>query len=165
MAIGRSQCTRRISRRLPSPQVTACMNLEWWDLDSVIHFRLIKFTLHQLMGTVCLVDLDDNFFYERHLLIIWQNSRLYTRFQKANLNLTPNKCSLFVRQVEYLGQNILTDGVSTDRRKFSALTNWPIPIPRQWSTNHHWVGIILPKIRPKFHPNLQPFIFPGTKKS
>ncbi|CAK1596610.1 unnamed protein product [Parnassius mnemosyne] len=67
--------------------------------------RLMELLLTGLIGDACLVYLDDIIIvgrtFEEHL----QNlERVLMKIQSANLKLSPKKCSLFKRQVSFLGQ-------------------------------------------------------------
>ena len=77
--------------------------------------RLMEQVLAGLPLSVCLVYLDD-------ILVPAQTfedgiSNLRTIFQclqVANLKLSPQKCTLFQRQIKYLGHIVSGDGVATD---------------------------------------------------
>ena len=46
---------------------------------------------------------------------------------KANLRLNPKKCFFHVRQVEFLGYLISTDGITMDPEKIRSVKEWPTP--------------------------------------
>jgi len=56
-----------------------------------------------------------------HLKTSFEVLRQHTLFAKLS------KCSFGKTQVEYLGHIITTYGVSTDPKKVSAMTEWPLP--------------------------------------
>ena len=45
----------------------------------------------------------------------------------AGLKLTPNKCKLFQKSVEYLGHMVSEEGVIMDPAKVEAVQQWPAP--------------------------------------
>lgn len=49
------------------------------------------------------------------------------RFQNEGLKIKLQKCHFFQQEVQYLGHVISSKGVSTDPKKISAVTNWPVP--------------------------------------
>ncbi|CAK1604110.1 unnamed protein product [Parnassius mnemosyne] len=49
------------------------------------------------------------------------------KIQSANLKLSPKKCSLFKRQVSFLGYVVSDEGIRTDPEKISAVKDWPVP--------------------------------------
>ncbi|CAK1595301.1 unnamed protein product [Parnassius mnemosyne] len=90
--------------------------------------RLMELVLTGLIGDACLVYLDDIIIvgrtFEEHL----QNlERVLTKIQSANLKLSPKKCSLFKRQVSFLGYVVSEDGIRTVPEKIAAVKEWPVP--------------------------------------
>jgi len=60
--------------------------------------------------SVCLVYLDDILVPARSFDGHIQNLRtVFSRLQEANLKLSPKKCTLFRRQLKFLGQIVRTD--------------------------------------------------------
>ena len=49
------------------------------------------------------------------------------RLQKAKLKLSPKKCILFQREVNYLGHVVIEEGILTDPQKIRAISAWPTP--------------------------------------
>ena len=90
--------------------------------------RLMEQILAGLLGDTCLVYLDDIIIvgkdFEDHLEKLDQ---VLSKIQGANLKLSPKKCSLFKRKVNYLGHVISSDGIQTDPEKISAVKDWPTP--------------------------------------
>ena len=87
--------------------------------------RLMDFVLPGLLYITCLVYLDDIIIFGR--TYEEQLSRLEEVFrwiQSANLKLKPTKCSLFQRQVAFLGQVISEDGISVQENKIDAIKDW-----------------------------------------
>ncbi|CAK1595807.1 unnamed protein product [Parnassius mnemosyne] len=90
--------------------------------------RLMELVLSGLIGDACLVYLDDIITvgrtFEEHL----QNLEcVLTKIQSANLKLSAKKCSLFKRQVSFLGYVVSEEGIRTDPDKVAAVKEWPIP--------------------------------------
>ena len=79
--------------------------------------------------TVALVYLDDVLVPGVSFLNHVSNLRqVFTRLQRAKLKLSPKKCVLFQREVDYLGHVVSEEGISTDPRKIRAISSWPIPV-------------------------------------
>ncbi|CAK1594350.1 unnamed protein product [Parnassius mnemosyne] len=90
--------------------------------------RLMELVLTGLIGDACLVYLDDIIIvgrtFEEHL----QNLKhVLMKIQSANLKLSPKKCSLFKRQVIFLGYVVSEEGIRTDPEKIAAVKEWPVP--------------------------------------
>ncbi|CAK1585606.1 unnamed protein product [Parnassius mnemosyne] len=90
--------------------------------------KLMELVLTGLIGDACLVYLDDIIIvgrtFEEHL----QNlERVLMKIQSANLKLSPKKCSLFKRQVSFLGYVVSEEGIRTDPEKIAAVKEWPVP--------------------------------------
>ena len=49
------------------------------------------------------------------------------RLRKANLKLSPKKCSPFQHDVPFLGHVVSQDGVRTDPQKVAVVEKWPVP--------------------------------------
>ncbi|CAK1579348.1 unnamed protein product [Parnassius mnemosyne] len=90
--------------------------------------RLMELVLTGLIGDACLVYLDDiiiigRTFEEHHQNLV----RVLMKIQSANLKLSPKKCSLFKRQVSFLGYVVSEEGIRTDPEKIAAINEWPVP--------------------------------------
>ena len=81
---------------------------------------------------VCLLYLDDILVpgktFKDHLQNLGQVLR---RLRKVNLKLSPEKTTLFQKEVTYLGHVVGEMGISTDPSKISAIESWPIPSKRK----------------------------------
>ncbi|XP_060564385.1 uncharacterized protein LOC132723637 [Ruditapes philippinarum] len=90
--------------------------------------RLMERVLAGLTWKQCLVYLDDIIAYsktfEDHLTSL---DEIFGRMSEANLKLSPEKCVLFQKQVNFLGHVISSDGVATDPRKIEEVRNWRTP--------------------------------------
>ena len=81
-----------------------------------------------LQRHVCLIYLDDIIVYGSTFETMIKN--LVTVFDKlveAGLKLKVRKCTLFARQVKYLGHVISDNRVETDPDNISAIKEWPQP--------------------------------------
>lgn len=81
-----------------------------------------------LLIDVCLVYLDDNLVPGRSVeeeLINLRN--MFKRLLGARLKLSPEKCTLFQREVKYLGHILSGAGISMDPDKKKAIQTWPVP--------------------------------------
>ena len=53
--------------------------------------------------------------------------QVLNKLQFANLKLKPRKCTLFAKEVEFLGHVVSEAGIKTDPRKTELVSNWPTP--------------------------------------
>ena len=53
---------------------------------------------------------------------------VFQRFRTNNLKLKPKKCSLFCKEVDFLGWTVSREGVSIAHGKVEAVLSWPVPI-------------------------------------
>jgi len=84
--------------------------------------RLMDFVLCGLSHITCLVYLDDIIIFgrtfEEQLIRL---SEVFDRIKTANLKLKPSKCSLFQRQVSFLGHVISETGIAMQTEKIQAV--------------------------------------------
>ncbi|VDP93771.1 unnamed protein product [Echinostoma caproni] len=90
--------------------------------------RLMSSVLRELIPQQCLVYLDDVVVHgkteEEHL----ENLRAtFECLRKVGLKLRPAKCTLFQREVRFLGHVISAEGIQTDDEKVNKVRNWPQP--------------------------------------
>ena len=90
--------------------------------------RLMEKVLEGLQWQSALVYLDDilvygNTFQEELERLV----EVLTRLRRANLKLSPKKCTLFQHEVQYLGHLVGRLGVRTDPGKVAAVVDWPTP--------------------------------------
>lgn len=90
--------------------------------------RLMEFVLAGLIGTSCLVYLDDivvfSRTFEEHISRL---TEVLTRLRQAGLKLKPGKCFLFRREIVYLGHVVSKEGIATDPSKTAAMDKYPPP--------------------------------------
>ena len=109
----------------------------------LFHFRVLPFglcnapaTFQMLMECVlaglqwhtCLLCIDDVIVFSQdfdsHLDRL---TDVINRIGHAGLKLTPKKCHLFKKEVEFLGHIVSSDGVSTNPEKVRIVQEWPVP--------------------------------------
>lgn len=94
--------------------------------------RLMERVLQDILSKICLVYLDNVIVFSETFEGMMENLRkVFLRLRSANLKLNPKKCSLFGREVKYLGHVVSEHGITTDPEKISAIENWPIPQNRK----------------------------------
>ena len=90
--------------------------------------RLMEQVLFGLPMSVALVYLDDIIVpgqsFSQHIANLRQ---VFERLRKAKLKLSPKKCILFQRKVQYLGHVVSEEGISPDPGKIEAVKTWPRP--------------------------------------
>ena len=90
--------------------------------------RLMEQVLVSLPVSVALVYLDDILVpgctFSQELANLGQ---VFERLRKAKLKLSPKKCVLFQRKVNYLGHIVSEEGISPDPGKVAAVKSWPKP--------------------------------------
>ena len=91
--------------------------------------RLMETVLAGKQWEICLVYLDDVIVYGESFEQMLKNLQtVFDCLAKAGLKLKPKKCTLFAKEVRYLGHVVSQNGVSTDPDKISAVQNWPVPV-------------------------------------
>ena len=90
--------------------------------------RLMERVLRGLHWRTLLIYLDDIIVFSKDLdSHLSRLEEVFTRLKAAGLKLKPSKCTLFAKQVNYLGHVVSADGVATDQEKVAAVRNWPVP--------------------------------------
>lgn len=91
--------------------------------------RLMEVVLAGLNFNVCLVYIDDIIIFGKTFDETLQNlEQVLTKLQLAGLKLKAAKCTLFKKEVLFLGYKVSGDGVQTDPAKVAVVEQWPIPI-------------------------------------
>ena len=89
--------------------------------------RLIDLVLQGLTWKTCLVYLDDVIVIGKTFKDHLENLKeVLTRIFGAQLKLSQKKCSLFQKEVQYLGHLVLASGVSMDPNKVDTVRDWPV---------------------------------------
>ena len=90
--------------------------------------RLMDAVLAGLQWKICLVYLDDIIIvgrtFEEHLCHLQE---VFARLRQARLKLKVTKCSLFQKEVSYLGHIVSDRGIATDPSKTAKVAQWPVP--------------------------------------
>ena len=90
--------------------------------------RLMEQVLSGLPHSTALVYLDDVLVPARTFADQISNlQQVFQRFRQAHLKLSPKKCSLFQKEVKYLGHIVSSKGIATDPEKVEAVQSWPTP--------------------------------------
>ena len=90
--------------------------------------RLMMVALAGLVWEICLVYLDDIIVFGRTFGESLERLELVLRaLRRANLTLHPGKCSLFRKQVQFIGHVVSEEGVAPDPSKVSAVKHFPVP--------------------------------------
>ena len=88
----------------------------------VMFERLMEFVLASLIGTSCLVYLDDIAIFSRTFEErISCQTEVLTRLRQAGLKLKSTQCFLFRQEIIYLGHIISKEGIATDPSKTAAM--------------------------------------------
>ena len=90
--------------------------------------RLMMVALAGLVWEICLVYLDDIIVFGRTFGESLERLELVLRaLRRASLTFHPGKCSLFRKQVQFLGHVVSEEGVAPDPSKVSAVKHFPVP--------------------------------------
>ena len=91
--------------------------------------RLMEYVLRGLQWEECLVYMDDIIITGPSVdQSLERLSHVFQRLLEANLKLQPPKCSLFRREVKFLGHIVCGAGIRTDPAKIEAVQEWPVPV-------------------------------------
>lgn len=90
--------------------------------------RLMEDCLRNLNHDVCYIYLDDVIIvsssFDEH---IDRLEKVFNRFKKCGLKLSPKKCKFVQSQVKYVGHVVSSNGVSPDPAKIEKIQTWPSP--------------------------------------
>lgn len=90
--------------------------------------RLMEMVFKGLDQVAVLIYLDDLIVHARDFQGHLDNlQKVLNRLQDVGLKLSPKKCRLFRKEVEFLGHVVSNEGVKTDLKKTEAVQNWPTP--------------------------------------
>ena len=131
---GYHQCELTESSKATTAFITKFGHWEW----EVMPFGLqngpgtFQRLMHKVLATIPFdiahCYLDDLVTHGRTIEECIERLRLiFDRLREAGLKLKPKKCSLFQREVLYLGHIVSGDGVSCDPTKIDAVRNWCPP--------------------------------------
>lgn len=90
--------------------------------------RLMENILRGLQRQECLVYMDDIVVRGQTFSESLQRlEHIFQRLSLANLKLRLSKCTLFKKEIKFLGHIVSESGISTDPDKISAIADWPVP--------------------------------------
>ena len=77
----------------------------------------------------CIIYLDDIivFFSKTPKEHIERLRGVFEKLSAAGLRLKLSKCEFFKSQITYLGHIVSKDGIETEKKKVTAIQEWPIP--------------------------------------
>ncbi|KAK3708498.1 hypothetical protein QZH41_003116 [Actinostola sp. cb2023] len=111
--------------------IDALSGSKWFstlDLASGSFERLMELVLKGLHWKICLIYLDDVIVMSRTVEEGMDRlEQVFARLATAGLKLKPKKCSLFQKEVSFLGHVVTEDGVATDPAKVEQVLTWPVP--------------------------------------
>ena len=91
--------------------------------------RLMESVLSGLQWQICLMYLDDIIVAGKTFEDMVNNlSLIFDRFISAGLKLKARKCTLFAKEVSFLGFHISEEGLKTDPNKTRCIEVWPVPV-------------------------------------
>lgn len=86
--------------------------------------RLMDTVLASLHFKICLVYIDDIIVFGKTFEETLQNIEyVFQKLQQAGLKLKPSKCTLFKKEVLFLGYRVSGLGVQTDPQKIAVIKN------------------------------------------
>lgn len=89
--------------------------------------RLMETVLRNLQWDICLVYLDDIIVVGNTIKDMIQNlTFVFDRLLSAGLKLKARKCTLFAKEVGYLGHIVSERGIATSPEKIKAVKKWPV---------------------------------------
>ena len=84
--------------------------------------------LQGLQWTICLVYLDDIIIFSRDFKTHIEDIRnVLQRLKEVNIKCKPSKCHFALKEVEYLGHIVSSEGVKPDPNKVKVITKCPTP--------------------------------------
>ena len=90
--------------------------------------RVMNHILGNLIGTCCLVYLDDIIIFGSSLQQHLDNlNKVLHRLIQANLKIQFDKCEFLKKQCEFLGHIITQEGIKPNPNKIEKILNWPTP--------------------------------------
>ena len=90
--------------------------------------RLMEECLGDLHHRICLIYLDDIIIFAKSFEEHLDRLRMvFQRLQDCGIKLSPNKCSLFMKRVRYVGHIVSENGIEPDDDKIIKVREWPRP--------------------------------------
>ena len=92
-----------------------------------IHQCRVTSALHELLGKICHIYLDDIVIWSQMLAEHEENvQRVLKALRDARLYVNPEKTHLFCTEIDFLGHHISAHGIAADEKKAECIVNWPI---------------------------------------
>lgn len=90
--------------------------------------RIMDNILKDLIGTSCLVYLDDIIVYSTSLQEHLENlKKVFTKLRESNLKVQLDKSDFLRKEIAFLGHVVSTEGVKPNPDKIHAIKNFPLP--------------------------------------
>lgn len=90
--------------------------------------RVMDNVLKDLIGTVCLVYLDDIIVYSTSLQEHTENlKKVFERLRESNLKIQLDKSEFLCKECAFLGHIVSTEGIKPNPEKIKAIRKFPIP--------------------------------------
>ncbi|VDH95429.1 Hypothetical predicted protein [Mytilus galloprovincialis] len=90
--------------------------------------KLMEKVLGNLQWRHCLCYLDDIIIFGNNFEQALENHKLvFECLRAANLKLKPSKCTLFQKEVIFLGHVVSENGIKCDPTKIESVKDWPSP--------------------------------------
>ena len=90
--------------------------------------HLMENCLGELHLSWCIIYLDDIIIFSANPKEHLHRPRgVFTKLDKADLKLKPNKCEFFKTKITYLGHLVSSKGIEMDPKKVEAVKNWTVP--------------------------------------
>ena len=94
--------------------------------------RVMNLVLAEMNWSSVLCFLDDICVLGKSVTDHLDNlEQVFSRLRKFKLKLKPRKCELFVREVEFLGRNISSQGVTLTDHSLTTIREWKAPTTRK----------------------------------
>jgi hypothetical protein len=93
-----------------------------------IHQRRMMAALHELLGKICHIYLDD--------IVIWSDTveqhtehiqLVLATLWKAKFYCNPKKCHFYLLEMDFLGHYISACGIEANNSKVDKILHWPVP--------------------------------------
>lgn len=90
--------------------------------------RVMDEVLKDLQNKICMVYMDDIIIFSTSLQEHIQNLKMvFIKLREANLKIQLDKCEFLRKEVEFLGHVVTPEGIKPNKKKISAIQNFPIP--------------------------------------
>ena len=90
--------------------------------------RAMNNILNELIGTCCLVYLDDIIVFGSSLQQHIENlQKVLHRLKQANLKIKIDKCEFLQKECEFLGHIVTQEGIKPNPNKIEKIVSWPLP--------------------------------------